>query len=1078
MKMRIFSVAILAAIFVATVFPRNPQKLKPKAVTYGFAKHALQGFNFQIWLSNQLTMGQQAWDGMIPPTPGCLVGISASYPAGSCNEHLYGAAPWVGGIINGVRFVDEGYNGDDANMEFATQPADTLRDRIWQTTIYDTLLDPNRPGYYKMAMNRKRYDDDHDGKIDEDELDGLDNDGDWDPAKDDIGADGIPDTMEVGCKGPYDPITNPDPAYDNYAPTKYDSCHPLPNGQYRLMNDPNLYTEHNGIPDHGEPHVDEDYGAESENDLYLSATDTSVAVATAIPNYIAKYIKIFQKSYAWSYGSVNAILPFDYYVVNVGQYTIDSVYFAFFADMDIGPVSVAGYYQHNRAMYDPQTMTAYIDNPIDRGSTPMGITLTSIPPTDGPLRTIFQWWDFTTRVGPGPVGNDSLAYEWISGDAWGPSGYIWPNQAANQLSDTRVLISVGPFPTMHPGDTLRVSLAFVAGMDDADMLNNASRVHRLVNSGGIVMPNVHVTDAGGTTPVKFSWDPIIRSPYGRIAAYRVYYGTSTGVYTDSVTTDSLSISIPRTTAGSQYFATVRMIDDEGNLSALSDEYTNVPNKPALPSVVDGPISITVEWTPNVEVGLAGYNLYRSSTQDSVFVKLNSSLLTQTIYTDTAVWGNQGYTYRVTAVDVNGHESIPSDTISGRLLPPAAPANFVVGRGTTYLHPGWTPNTEGNLLGYNIYRATAGTPYVRLNNSILKRTDYRDSTVMADTTYYYAVEAVDTLQAVSPQSTGHGATIVRDIPVLALNIEYPYPVTTDSTDLFYQYLLRNYSATVTNYETFYGAQLYDYDRASILLCLSHTTGLNVPSGEYNQLRDYLLGGGNLVIVGNHLLTSAFGPPWYPFLSEIFGVDYLTYVDSSWSFIGATGSQGFPSVNIDPTKLTGSASGLNYVERFPAVPNNRVIYTFRANSLDSAAGGQPVGIMSQDPMYNAYYLSFPLYSLDTASAQALIDKLVATLSGVTGVKSKTQVIPKSFRLYQAYPNPFNPTTTIRFDLPAAAYVTLDIFDVLGRMVAQPLNARRTAGTYEIEWNATGFPSGVYFYRIRAGNYTDVKKVLLMK
>src|SRR5207244_1698809 len=110
-------------------------------------------------------------------------------------------------------------------------------------------------------------------------LDGYDNDGDWNPMTDDVGADGIPDSLEVGCRGPYDPIKNPDPAYDDYQPNnslpvKFDSCHRDPStGSYPRMNDKDKYTERNGIPDHGEPHVDEDYGAVSESDIYISYKD-------------------------------------------------------------------------------------------------------------------------------------------------------------------------------------------------------------------------------------------------------------------------------------------------------------------------------------------------------------------------------------------------------------------------------------------------------------------------------------------------------------------------------------------------------------------------------------------------------------------------------------------------------------------------------------------------------------------------------------------------------------------------------------------------------------------------------------
>ncbi len=94
-----------------------------------------------------------------------------------------------------------------------------------------------------------------------------------------------------------------------------------------------------------------------------------------------------------------------------------------------------------------------------------------------------------------------------------------------------------------------------------------------------------------------------------------------------------------------------------------------------------------------------------------------------------------------------------------------------------------------------------------------------------------------------------------------------------------------------------------------------------------------------------------------------------------------------------------------------------------------------------------------------------------------------IPKEYALHQAYPNPFNPSTTIAFDLPKDAMVTLKVYDVLGREVAELLNNQQyEAGQHEVLFNANNFASGLYFYRISAqheGNtFTDLKKMILLK
>lgn len=99
-------------------------------------------------------------------------------------------------------------------------------------------------------------------------------------------------------------------------------------------------------------------------------------------------------------------------------------------------------------------------------------------------------------------------------------------------------------------------------------------------------------------------------------------------------------------------------------------------------------------------------------------------------------------------------------------------------------------------------------------------------------------------------------------------------------------------------------------------------------------------------------------------------------------------------------------------------------------------------------------------------------------ITGAKSKTSGVPTVFALQQNYPNPFNPTTAIGYSLLTKSFVTLKVFDVLGREVKTLVNERQNAGTYTVTFNGSGLSSGVYLYRITAGLYSETKKLVLMK
>ena len=103
---------------------------------------------------------------------------------------------------------------------------------------------------------------------------------------------------------------------------------------------------------------------------------------------------------------------------------------------------------------------------------------------------------------------------------------------------------------------------------------------------------------------------------------------------------------------------------------------------------------------------------------------------------------------------------------------------------------------------------------------------------------------------------------------------------------------------------------------------------------------------------------------------------------------------------------------------------------------------------------------------------------TVRGGIGIHKISSEIPSSFSLSQNYPNPFNPTTNIRFDLPKNGIVKLVVFDALGREVATLVNEKLAPGTYEVDWNGSSYNSGVYFYKLTSVDFSEVKKMLLVK
>ena len=98
-------------------------------------------------------------------------------------------------------------------------------------------------------------------------------------------------------------------------------------------------------------------------------------------------------------------------------------------------------------------------------------------------------------------------------------------------------------------------------------------------------------------------------------------------------------------------------------------------------------------------------------------------------------------------------------------------------------------------------------------------------------------------------------------------------------------------------------------------------------------------------------------------------------------------------------------------------------------------------------------------------------------IEGIEKHNE-IPDKFSLSQNYPNPFNPTTKIDYAIPKNGFVTLKIYDVLGREVKTLVNENKTPGNYSIDFNGSEFSSGVYFYKLESKGFSDVKRMILIK
>lgn len=214
------------------------------------------------------------------------------------------------------------------------------------------------------------------------------------------------------------------------------------------------------------------------------------------------------------------------------------------------------------------------------------------------------------------------------------------------------------------------------------------------------------------------------------------------------------------------------------------------------------------------------------------------------------------------------------------------------------------------------------------------------------------------------------------------------------------------------------------------------------------------------------------------------DESTYWHTAWSNSVAT----YPhELQID-LGSTYNLKGFKYLPRQDGGINGTIKEYQLYVSSDGQEWGTPISEGTfeantnlQEIVYSevqARYVKFKALSEINGGAWASMAELILVGEIVLDVKENNNELPLKFELNQAYPNPFNPTTTIGFSIPASGKVNLTIYNSLGEIVGVIINEQMQAGKHSIKWNAINQPSGVYYYRLTNENYSSAKKMILVK
>jgi len=258
--------------------------------------------------------------------------------------------------------------------------------------------------------------------------------------------------------------------------------------------------------------------------------------------------------------------------------------------------------------------------------------------------------------------------------------------------------------------------------------------------------------------------------------------------------------------------------------------------------------------------------------------------------------------------------------------------------------------------------------------------------------------------------------------------------------------------------------------------------------------FVLQSNGLYVVGEgiHAVTTPTPPPGYPFPADSMWAIFSSSAQKSIALPLSGNSAVWTSHDTLNDTFTPGKFTENFHRYAPAgsgmmkIPGGATVSVVRYLETDSAIVHSPGGGTSTSVNYSVVF-----FGNDGTQANFAVDgsyssgsfspthyTLVTKIGSATGVKQIPNRIPANFTLQQNYPNPFNPTTGIEFSLPDKQFVTVGVYNVLGQEMAELVRGTYPAGTYHIEFNAANLPSGVYLYRIAAGDFTQTRKMLLVK
>jgi len=507
-------------------------------------------------------------------------------------------------------------------------------------------------------------------------------------------------------------------------------------------------------------------------------------------------------------------------------------------------------------------------------------------------------------------------------------------------------------------------------------------------------------------------------------------------------------------------------------------------------------SLFAKWSKLKETNIASYKV---TVADSLGTILFNYQTTDTMFKINNLNNSTKYQIGVMAIDSDNDEGIPVYDIATTNLVPLSPTNVILDPEWHKIKLSCHKNIDLDLKGYNIYRKELEqTQFAKI--AFITDTVFTDNACLSNIWYQYYVKTIDSTNIESSASqiiSGCPVSLNKGLLIVDASIDGSGTLINPDDamqDAFFNNITSNFPQTANFDANLSGKITLSYlGQFSTVLVHSLSTELgSVFNQNKLEIKKYLDFGGKMLIFADKpgkLIENNNSYPCKFDTSSIaykyFGLDSSNYIVAN-RCSGATPFQtGYNYLSVDTAKATATnGEHIKKLETLRPRYGANTVYNYDSQYTNSttygSSKGKPIGIENLTSTYKTFVMAMPLYYIKENEAKQLVEYVINERF-TTSINDENKNIPDNTAIIGCYPNPFNPTTTIKYFVKNSSKIQISVYNALGEMVTTLFDGKAKSGNHSINFDATGLNSGVYFVKLTNDdnkNQQFVQKILMVK